>query len=476
MTEPTGGPRSALFSFFLTSVYFEVQNFPDFTVTMVTSFFMAHFSSSDPFLPLEEEDDDDQTSSPSFDLQDDISFDKILNAEIPTTPENLSKCIMLMPSDNLILIYTIFNGERMLTSRSLKEWSKEYKKTPILEAITSLPPSTRFDLKDMFTGFNRSPFVHKDLTPILSFFRDGICSGNDDDFNYLLDHFAHIFQKPFERSNITVLLYGNQGTGKGIMYNLLAACLDPFAHSVQGFDKFHHYIKNFQSSTKLLINIDECNTVNDKNLQVLKDIITNTKTDYRLRVNSNPFPISIYFRLLIFSNNNNIIKMIPSERRYFCLNPALLKKDFYQRIAQYIYVPNTEPPVVDPEIAAEFAQFLLHRDISKYNPHATEVTTFKAGIIKNHLDQKKRVIVQFIETHKTWLQQGQDQQHRGEHTSADIFETYDKFVNQHKIPYAERDRPALGILFREFFSVHVQKKTQKKWYKLQEGLNLDILK
>jgi len=402
---------------------------------MASNFSNDSNGDSDPIF-IDEQDSDSNDPTIAFKLQHDITFDKISSNEIPATLENLAHCVMVMPADNLILIYTMFNGERILTSRSLKEWSKEHKNSPILDAVLHLPPSTRFDLKDMFTGFHPFPTTRKDISPILDFIRNGICAQNDDDFNNLLNHFAHILQKPFERSNVTVLLYGNQGTGKGILYNLLAACLDPFAQQVQGFDKFHQYIKNFQSSTKLLINIDQCNIINDKNLQVLKDIITNTKASYRLRVNANPFTINIYFRLLIFSNINDIIKMIPSERRYFCLNPALRKKEFYSRIAQFIYIPGSNPPQVDPEIAAHFTQFLLNRDISKYNPHATEVTAFQADIIKRQLPPAHRIIVQFFEARRDWLIQGKDQLHRGEHPSTVIFEEYEKFIQ--KIPLKKK--------------------------------------
>jgi len=156
--------------------------------------------------------------------------------------------------------------------------------------------------------------------------------------------------------------------------------------------------------------------------------------------------------------------------------PALRKKEFYTRISQFIYIPGSNPPQVDPEIAAHFTQFLLHRDISKYNPHATEVTAFQAAIIKRQLPPAHRIIVQFIEARRDWLIQGKDQLHRGEHPSTVIFEEYEKFIQ--KIHHAERDRSVLGILFREFFTVRVQKKDGKviKWFKLQEGLNLEILK
>jgi len=240
-------PRALLSSRFCPTNYLLSFNF-----FMASNFSNDSNCDSDPIF-IDEQDNDSNDPTIAFKLQHDITFDKISRNEIPATPENLAHCVMIMPPDNLILIYTMFNGERILTSRSLKEWSKEHKNSPILEAVLHLPPSTRFDLKDMFIGFHPFPTTRKDISPILDIIRNGICAQNDDDFNNLLNHFAHMLQKPFERSNVTVLLYGTQGTGKGILYNLLAACLDPYAQQVQGFDKFHQYIKNFQSSTKLLV-------------------------------------------------------------------------------------------------------------------------------------------------------------------------------------------------------------------------------
>ena len=401
-----------------------------------------------------------------FSLQNPITYEMMFNGQVEMTPENASQCVMVNPAQNLIFLKCSMNNQLQIQCKSWKQYQTDHKKTPLLDVVCELPPVERFDLMNgMFDQFHHTA-PYTDINTLYNFIRDGLCESNNDYFHYLLDYIAHIFQRPQEKGP-TLLMFGNQGTGKGLFFELLSACLHPFSHKESGWNNFEKYSMKPGSSTKLLINIDECNTLRDRDIQILKDLITNPFANFKLNPKNDPVPIPIYYRLFIFANNSDVIKMNPSERRYFALNPTLKKKPYYNTIINFLYDGWTKQ--IKPAIINTFIRDMLNRNIAHFQPHDPLVTGYQADIIRKHLTEGKSAIVQFVIANQDWL--------RSERPCVEVFEEYSKFLNDRKLD-GERRPEKLGEMFREFCTKREQKKQGKthRWYKLQEGLNLDILK
>ena len=406
--------------------------------------------------------------APAFNPQGNIFFNNIENHEYEPTAENLSQCVMRFP-DNTIVIMSKLNNAIDFNGRSYEMFSKETQNLPFIPIINSLPITNSFDLMGgMFRGIQPPTTQHGDLTPVFELLK-ALCTGDEEDYDFLLNHIAHMFQKPQERTDIAVLIFGPDGTGKGLLYNLLAACLHPYTHKVVGFDKFKSYLnQSVYCATKILITIDECHKIPEKDLQILKNCITNTTDNLTLRKGGNPTPVNVYYRLFIYSNSTEVIKLIPSSKRYFALHPLFDDKPFYSRIARTLYLPNVTPDTVDPKIASAFTQFMLRRDIRNYNPHQTLITAFQEDLTLANLPRDERIIIMFIRKHRQYCSQ--------EHTSKDLFNLYQKYVKNNNIREAETEPAKLGELFRKtWFTVRLQKSTRTKWYKLQPGYETNPL-
>jgi len=248
--------------------------------------------------------------APAFNPQGNIFFNNIQNREYEPTAENLSQCVMLFP-DNTIVTMTKLNNVVDFIGRSYEMFSKETQNIPFIPIINSLPITNSFDLMGgMFKGIQPSTIQDADLSPVFQLLM-AHCNQNEENYNFFLDHMAHMFQRPQERTDIAVLMLGCEGVGKGLLYNLLAACLYPFTQKVFGFDIFKSYIKTIPSATNLLIAIDECHTIPPKDLQILKDCVTNQTASIFLRKGGHRTPVNIYYRIFIFSNNINLIPLDP---------------------------------------------------------------------------------------------------------------------------------------------------------------------
>jgi len=65
----------------------------------------------------------------------------------------------------------------------------------------------------MFKGIQPSTIQDADLSPVFQLLM-AHCNQNEVNFNFFLDHMAHMFQRPQERTDIAVLMLGSEGVGK----------------------------------------------------------------------------------------------------------------------------------------------------------------------------------------------------------------------------------------------------------------------
>jgi len=226
------------------------------------------------------------------------------------------------------------------------------------------------------------------------------CSSNIQQFDFLLDYIAHFFKKPEEKPQKALFICGNQGSGKGLFVSILEDCLGPYACYLVGMKKFHSYINTFQSSTQFLVTIDECEKLNEVTLNMIKDVITSSSREYGLKAKSTPVMNPLYFRFIIISIDENVIKMCSTERRYFALNTCLREKSCYSSLTKFIGDHHAE-------ICETFIYEMFHRDIIRFSPYETLVTDFQSYIMKKRLVQtKEQSLVSFFKIRNGSVLQG----------------------------------------------------------------------
>ena len=218
---------------------------------------------------------------------------------------------------------------------------------------------------------------------------------------YVLNWFAHIFQKPAEKVGVALFLKSNvQGVGKSLIYEALMTNMlgERYCFSVSKVDR--HLFGDFNShlSKKLFIFYDECKgSTYNKYEDDFKKIITAKTMDIEKKgAEIAEEGVDVYQRFYFASNNNDAIKIDPTDRRTFannvdldeappkkyfdslieaCNNPSTLRKlyDYLKSIDLSGWDANRSRPITecyeDIKVSSlnPIQTWLKHFIIEKYN-------------------------------------------------------------------------------------------------------------
>jgi hypothetical protein len=228
---------------------------------------------------------------------------------------------------------------------------------PVYKTITFEPnlAAVKPGMFNMFHGFKAREVDVVDMTliqPILNHIMTCWCGDNADIFDYITQWFRQAFAEPWKKIGVVILLYGDEGAGKGILLDeFIRPLIYGFQNSVilQGLSKI---VQRFNSvlMDKLLVCSNEVNSNEGfhDTFDTLKALITDKTfcpekkgldvfTDY-------PIPCNFIFT----TNNHDSVKLGKTDRRYLCLETSSrhknnfdyfdqLDKSFTQEVADHFY-------------------------------------------------------------------------------------------------------------------------------------------
>ncbi|KAK3271064.1 hypothetical protein CYMTET_20565 [Cymbomonas tetramitiformis] len=162
-------------------------------------------------------------------------------------------------------------------------WSKIWMDHPKRKTYNGITFEPRVDIVpsgyyNLWKGFSVNPTSlptptgERGVEMYLQLVREGACAGDENCYEYLLDWMAHAVQKPWEKPEVAIILFGGQGDGKGVMIRefgkLFGKHYKQVAHS-------RHFTGHFNAllSDCILLFIDEA-TNNAKDAHIVKNQIT----------------------------------------------------------------------------------------------------------------------------------------------------------------------------------------------------------
>lgn len=233
------------------------------------------------------------------------------------------------------------------------------------------PPGTI----NLWRGFDPAVVAESLLLPsdgslcplVLRHFKINVCDNDANTYNYVLNWCALLFQKPWVKPGVALVLKGLPGMGK----NMVAWYLQRM------IGKHHYYetsdgesvVGRFNESFALarLMLLDEAIGTDSKRSQsILNTLITSPTIDAEEKMKPR-HNIASFHAFLINSNNPFTVKQQNKERRYQnCIVDYQVDdvpKDVF--FTDLVREKDTQGP-------AAFMAFLMARDISRFNPE-TEV-------------------------------------------------------------------------------------------------------
>ena len=160
-----------------------------------------------------------------------------------------------------------------------------------------------------------------------------LVNGNEEYYHYFVNWLAYFYQG-LKKSQVSIVLRGNQGSGKGIFYNEVIKIIFGNDYCIQVNDKTLD--TNFLGGVvdnRLFFNLDEIshNVAGNKNIKnFLKALVTNDSITAEKKHKNIEGETKIYGQVLITSNEPYIIEVETSDRRFsiFSTGDNLRKCDY----------------------------------------------------------------------------------------------------------------------------------------------------
>ena len=203
------------------------------------------------------------------------------------------------------------------------------------------------------------------------------CRGHEALYQYVVKWMASIIQRPWLKLGTAIVLRGLQGSGKGLIVNLLAAIIGkqhffPVQDVNDVTGTYTHQLK-----ACLLCFMDEAVWGGDKEKSgILKKLITEPTHSIHQKYLSS-YVVDSFLNLIFASNHAWVVPCDEVERRYLCLDVSNQYAGAQTaEIADYFNRLRAVPAEV-------FAHYLYNVDLSDFNPRAIVTTEFQR-------DQKMR--------------------------------------------------------------------------------------
>lgn len=162
------------------------------------------------------------------------------------------------------------------------------------------------------------------------------CCGNYEEFEYILNWFAHLIQKPHVKTTVAVIINGAQGSGKSQFFGtFMKPYYGEYYYKIQNFEAVRKF--NNQLEDRILVVFDEANTSGRNESTLLKTLITETTmvTEAKFRGHETH---GNYINFVFLSNNDRVINIERNERRYIMLTSNLDKLAYTNRSSYFSYL------------------------------------------------------------------------------------------------------------------------------------------
>lgn len=185
---------------------------------------------------------------------------------------------------------------------------------------------------------------------------------NDDMYEYLVNYLAHLVQKPGILPQVSIVVVGEQGTGKSSLWENLGDKLLGKRYSLQSSNADDIIGKFNINKNKLLVVMEETEAKNTfESCSQIKTLITQP-TKYFENKGKDKFNVRNCGRYIFISNSQTPVKIEQSDRRFVvteCSNRHIQDRAFFNKV-------NEEWN--DPLAVRGFYDFLMKKDISNYDP------------------------------------------------------------------------------------------------------------
>jgi hypothetical protein len=248
--------------------------------------------------------------------------------------------------------------------------------------------------------------VTPQIQPMLDHIREVYANNDAELFQYIMSWFAWKVQKPNQKIGTALVIKSElHGAGKNIVFDFLQMHVigEQYCRSIDNLDSLLGKF-NAGSEHSLLVCLDEIGkkgVVNHENHNRIKSLITRKRQEIEQKgIDSRP--ANDYNDYIMFSNNNWVVLIEPSDRRFCCCEAS------NRYAGNTKYFTDLVATCMNDEAGKYFFEYLLAFDISNFIPSQIPVTSWKRDLREKSLPPMIRAITELIQcnldsTETTWF-------------------------------------------------------------------------
>lgn len=298
--------------------------------------------------------------------------------KVSYTSENIAKSkLKKIIVGNRIINYNKKKGVKIPVYKKISAWDI-YLENTILYTVKALKfYSEDPQIFSYFRGYdyNKLDTVKQDIIqPFLDHVLEVICDNNQEIYKYVLIWIASILQKPNFKTEIAIVILGNQGVGKNTFFtNIICKLMARYAN--KNVTNIENIVGKFNATleNKKLLVLNELQNI-DVNKFLNSDALKSVISDDSIDINQKNEPvrhIENVANFFLVSNNDIPIKIDDTDRRYLVLRASdkhmqdfnyfdklasTFTPEFYENLFTFFMMMNTKgfnlrniPNTVDKE-------------------------------------------------------------------------------------------------------------------------------
>lgn len=258
----------------------------------------------------------------------------------------------------------VYKKKKFITAWFEDPKKREYDFMDFYPDPTKCPPEIYntfdgFAINDTAKKYTDKQIEDADITNILDHIKNVLCNKNVDGYEYVLKWCANIVQQPDTLSRTALIFKSKEGVGKGLFMTLLEKIVGvKYTLQMTGaeniFGAFNDQIEN-----RLLINMNEASGSNSFDfVESLKSCITDDKGRLQKKYHATR-EINNYIRYIIFTNNDNCVKISDNDRRYVGFQCGEVQSPEYYNLLT--------KSIMSELCQLKFYKYLMAIDIKNFN-------------------------------------------------------------------------------------------------------------
>jgi hypothetical protein len=354
----------------------------------------------------------------------------------------------------------------------ISDWLKDDKKKEVSTIIVD-PKGTSADAYNLWSGYlaeaqvpsltvgdhtfdSELEAIDFVLAPIFQHIVQVITDGNKEHAEWILDWIANIVQRPWQKTQVAIMLYGKQGCGKGILFDWLRICVLGPKHTFQTADPENDLFGKFSQGlvNVSLVQVDEVKNLHD-HADKIKNAITN-RTVKLEKKNKDPVTLDAFANIIFTSNNENALKIPGDDRRtvlFRCSSIYKGNKQYFDDLAHHLNLEG---------VSAWFYKIMKQRDLSKY-PYdfqtSRPITDYYKESQNASIPLEKRYLSAYING-DTPL----------EITSEKMYKNFKIWAESENVKFNIKVHSAFGREIGRLSGIEIQKKKHHNIYKINKKM------